>query len=544
MRSIRNAFGSLHLLALAATVALSACAASPEREDIAISPAPLAEVQLVVSGSNLTVIFVSRAGGAPQAADSHSSHGAAADLQWELLDSTGDVIDSGTTPDPRVMRSEQIEGGAMDSAPIRVGAGVVRLQVKGAGGTLRLLESQGDKWVELGRTKVAALPEDGEHLGALIDLSSDVLGDVVPLVDHGDATKRAKILIVPEGYTEAQLGQFHTDAKNMAEKLSTIGQYADYWDGFNLYMQDIRSKQSGVADPVTGANPVTAFEVTFGDDKGAPRRCTFYDSTVEAPVLAAVESLRKKIQADAVVVLANTDEYGGCASPANKLVIMTRNAAAPDVLAHELGHSLFNLADEYGGNSCNYTPNSPNIAANVGALPWKDLLTTNELPTDPAKATDDTVGAFDGAGYCDHGFYRPSKECMMRSLGHGFCPVCAGQVQAFFQARGLFSGDTGGGGDPGGDTTVPTSATLTLHNQTGGGLFARCSKEVGAGCSDWTWMWPGDTVSIETSDPGRSFYIDNSTTKDAVVPFSWQLVTPGSTDLSLYANTADPLSPP
>src|ERR1044071_7192706 len=111
-------------------------------------------------------------------------------------------------------------------------------------------------------------------------------------------------------------------------------------------MQDIRSAESGVADPKTGFNPVSAFEITFGDDAWAPRRCTFYDGSVEAPVLAAVEQLRQKIQADTVVVLANADEYGGCASPANKLVIMTRNSAAADVLAHELGHSMFNLADE------------------------------------------------------------------------------------------------------------------------------------------------------------------------------------------------------
>jgi hypothetical protein len=527
-----------HLLRSLAPIALfalaaAACNAVPDREDIVSGPTPDADVQVVLHGSRITPIFVSQAKGNVDADAPQTPLGPGKKLRWELLDQQGDIVDEGLALDPRVMRSEALGGAEQDSADVETGTGVLRLTMSGGGGTLRILEPEGTGWAEVGEVHIDPLPAGGERAQALVDLSTDVIGEVQTLVDHGDPSVRARILIVPEGYTEAELPQFHQDAANMAAKLATIGQFADYWDGFNIYMQDIRSAESGVADPVTGVNPTTAFEVTFGDDGWAPRRCTFYDTSVEAPVLAAVESLRQKTGADAVVVLANAEEYGGCASPANKLVIMTRNAAAPDVLAHELGHSLFNLADEYGGNSCDYTPTSANLTSSLSAIPWKDMLTTSELPTNPATASDDTVGAFDGGGYCDHGIYRPSKECMMRSLGHQFCPVCAAEVRSFFQKRGYLEG----GGEA-------KTTTLTLHNETGAGLFARCPREPGAGCSDWTWMWAGDSVTIETSDPSMGFYIDNSTAGEVSVPFSWRLVTPAATDLAIYANAGDPLSPP
>jgi hypothetical protein len=510
--------------------ALAACQAVPDRGDTGSGPAPDVDVQVVLHGSRITPIFLSRSKSnrEPGAPDLPMEQGK--NLRWELLDGSGDVLDESFVADPRAMRSEGL--GVADGGPAEVAApaGVLRLTMSGAGGTLRILEPQGAGWAAVGESEIEPLPDDGERSEALVDLSKDVIGDVRTLVDHGDPAVRARILIVPEGYTEAELPKFHEDAAAMAEKLATIGQFADYWDGFNIYMQDIRSKESGVADPKTGVNPTTAFEVTFGDDGWAPRRCTFYDTSVEAPVLAAVESLRQKTHADTVVVLANVDEYGGCASPANKLVIMTRNAASPDVLAHELGHSLFGLADEYGGNSCNYTPHSPNLTSSLSAIPWKEMLTTSQLPTSAATAADDTVGAFDGGGYCDHGIYRPSKECMMRSLGHAFCPVCAAEVRAFFEERGYIEGAAG--------------ATLTLHNQTGTGLFARCPREPGAGCSGWTWMSAGASVIIETSDPQMGFYIDNSTVGAVSVPFSWRMLSPHSTEVAIHANAADPLSPP
>jgi hypothetical protein len=543
LRSIRplRSLGWIASLALLA----AACDAVPQRDSAGPGAAPNADVDVVVHGSRITPIFLSRSKSNPDPAVPHAPAAQGKQLRWELLDASGNVIDSGFAADPRVMRAEAAGAAEIEASQVDGKAGVLHLTMSGAGGTLRVSQPGAGGWVALGETAIAPLPPDGERSAALVDLSTDLIGDVQTLVDHGDPSTRARILVVPEGYTENEMDKFHEDAKRMADKLGSIGQYVDYWDGFNIYMQDIRSRDSGVADPKTGFNPTTAFEVTFGDDASAPRRCVLYDHSVEAPVLAAVEQLRQKIHADALVVLANADEYGGCASPANKLVVLTRNDASPDVLAHELGHSLFGLGDEYGGNSCNYTPSSPNLTSDLNAIPWKSMLTTSQLPTDPATSAADAVGAFDGAGYCDHGIYRPSHECMMRSLGHAFCPVCAAEMKAFFQQRGFVSGG-GSGGDPGGGGSGgdPAATTVTIHNQTGTGLFARCPRQPGAGCSDWTWMAAGDTAQVDTSDPNLGVYIDNSTVGPVDVAFSWRLVYAGSKEISVYANANDPLSSP
>jgi hypothetical protein len=86
---------------------------------------------------------------------------------------------------------------------------------------------------------------------------------------------------------------------------------------------------------------------------------------------------------------------------------------------------------------------------------------------------------------------------------------------------------------------------VSVRNETGAGLFVRCAGEVvGASCSDWIWFAPGDTHAVSTDAEGNGLYIDNSTVGEVPVSFSWQLVRPGGASAVVYANPADPLSPP
>jgi hypothetical protein len=531
----RKATRFVPLALLAGALLAGGClSAAPEPGEGAVYGT--AQVDLVVTGR---VVQAARIEAARPGDDAKPEPGKA--LRWELKDVSGEVVGSGEAVDPRFVRAEFDEQGDHgDGGEARGSAGMLSVRVPGSGGELTLFEPDGAGWRAIGSVRVPALdPDVASSQSALIDPSTDVIGEPVAVVDHGDPAQRANVLIVPEGYTEAELGKFHTDVDHMLATVSSVAVYQKYWDAFNFYRQDIRSAQSGIADPALGTDPVTAFEMSFGvDGTATPRRCVFYGGDVEAKILASLQGVAGKVRADAIVFLVNTAEYGGCAAPWNKVVTVTKHDQSPLILAHELGHSLFKLADEYGGGtSCDLTVQSPNVSAKLSALPWADMLTTSQVPT-PDSAAAGTIGAFDGASYCDHGIYRPQHTCLMRELNAEMCPVCTREVERFFDARGY-----GGGGQPpaGGGQQA---GEVEVRNETGFGLFVRCPNTVGAGCSDWTYFTPGATLRLDTNAEGNALYIDNSTVGEVAVPYSWRLIKPGAASAVIYANTDDPLSPP
>jgi hypothetical protein len=156
-----------------------------------------------------------------------------------------------------------------------------------------------------------------------------------------------------------------------------------------------------------------------------------------AVTLASLETAKIASNADIVAIFANETDDGGCALPAQHIIEFTRTYDAGETLAHELGHALFGLADEYGGggSSCNVAAsNGINVGNELTSLPWKSMLTTTTLPT-PEGTKPDVVGGFEGANYCDEGVYRPADTCLMRNQFKGLCPVCTCQFERTLIAR-------------------------------------------------------------------------------------------------------------
>jgi hypothetical protein len=123
-------------------------------------------------------------------------------------------------------------------------------------------------------------------------------------------------------------------------------------------------------------------------------------------------------------MLAKSTEHGGCAM--GFLSVTTVGDLGPAVFAHELGHSLFNLADEYVEQwrcDMDRAGNSKNTTKNASNPPWKDII--------------DSV--VEGADYCEKGVYRATKSCLMRSVSTGgdFCVVCADAGNRWFEERKL-----------------------------------------------------------------------------------------------------------
>jgi len=99
--------------------------------------------------------------------------------------------------------------------------------------------------------------------------------------------------------------------------------------------------------------------------------------------------------------------------------------------AHEMGHNVGGLADEYTLFAGTFT-GAEISAANVTTLstldtiPWKHMVTPGkEIPSAPNSGG---VGLFEGADYYPSGKYRPTTHCTMR-MGLLFCPVCTNELE-------------------------------------------------------------------------------------------------------------------
>jgi len=101
------------------------------------------------------------------------------------------------------------------------------------------------------------------------------------------------------------------------------------------------------------------------------------------------------------------------------------------VVAHEMGHNVGRLADEYTEYQEFYR-GSESAARNITALvdprhiPWRHLITPGKEI--PSFAGSRGVGLYEGAGYYTGGRYRPTEYCMMVS-GNRYCPVCTAEIE-------------------------------------------------------------------------------------------------------------------
>ncbi len=147
---------------------------------------------------------------------------------------------------------------------------------------------------------------------------------------------------------------------------------------------------------------------------------------------------------DQIIVVVNDSERGGGGGQVAWTTI--GGSDWREVAIHELGHSVFGLADEYDyGGPDAYTdpePTEPNVTkdGNPATCKWSALVTAG--PGNPTRANPDctttdpgpspvaagVVGTFEGADYSHCGCYRPVWNCRMRDTSQPFCPVCTGVI--------------------------------------------------------------------------------------------------------------------
>ena len=262
----------------------------------------------------------------------------------------------------------------------------------------------------------------------------------------GPAANRVDILIMGDGYTAAQSGQFNTDTANVASQFFSISPYSVYQNYFNIHTLFTASNQSGadhppynpscgytdpsccgdtamLSDPLQGQMVNTAFDGRF---------CANWLHRLIAvnngKVLAAAAAVPDW---DMIMVIVNDTTYGGSGG---STTIISMHSLATQIAQHEFGHSFVDLDDEYESAFPGYPPCSditgPACESNVTDVinrpqikwnPW--IQPSTPIPTPETSTYNGLVGLFEGARYFTTGMYRSGLNCIMRSLGAPFCQV-------------------------------------------------------------------------------------------------------------------------
>lgn len=168
-----------------------------------------------------------------------------------------------------------------------------------------------------------------------------VLG-TTKIVDHGSATSRWNLVIVPDGYREVELDRFAADAQEFADTLFATAPFDGLAPAINVFRVDVASTDSGADDPArcsggTGATAATFFDATFCGRN--IRRLLIVNA---ATVFSVVNELVP--QHHMILVIVNSSIYGGSGG---SVAVFSKAPGAMQIALHEMGHAAFGLADEY-----------------------------------------------------------------------------------------------------------------------------------------------------------------------------------------------------
>lgn len=255
------------------------------------------------------------------------------------------------------------------------------------------------------------------------------------LLKSGSAEECIDIAIVAEGYAAEDMEVFMRDARTACEEIFRYEPFASHKEKFNVVAVKIESKQSDVSVPQDGIWRQTALNSNFH---------TFYSPRyLTTNSVHLIHDSLVGIDYEHLIILANTDTYGGGGIYNSYTLTTAHNPQFKPVVVHEFGHSFGALADEYFYEQADHTENTYDLKyepweQNITSLvdfesKWKDMLDKRtSVPTEPTdkRKKEYTVGVYEGGGYMTKGMYRPAVVCRMRdNVATQFCPVCQRAIE-------------------------------------------------------------------------------------------------------------------
>ncbi len=320
----------------------------------------------------------------------------------------GRLLDSRFIGDPTIVVTDQVgpsgkfEGGEVEQAESSFG---VLLPVDPhEAKLLKLFTADG--------ALIAALPLDPPAVPGTKTLAP-CPWPVTQLIDNGPLANRINLTIIGDGWVESDvlpsldLRGYRSIVGELVDYLFRTEPFASNRSLFNVYRIDATGPERWVSGPEHGP-PDTALDCRpFIDDcfrnvHAAMDRCAPFTTT---PLVLWVR------------------HSGGFAG--GNLTVCGEVDAGP-VCAHELGHALGGLGDEYFLPGVVHAPRScldvPVPSLNCAGCQAEQML------GEQAKwwywLDEPDVSTFEGCGYAEVGAYRPSETCKMRSPSSPFCAVC------------------------------------------------------------------------------------------------------------------------
>ena len=266
-----------------------------------------------------------------------------------------------------------------------------------------------------------------------------------------DTARCINIAYIAEGYTESEMPTFLADVQTANDALFAHEPFSSLKNRFRVVAVKAPSQQSGTSTPRKGVWKNTALGSHFD---------TFYSNRYLTTLrLKTLHDWLAGIPYEHIIVLVNTDEYGGGGILNSYNLSMTHHRLFRPVVVHEFGHSFAGLADEYAYENepiplypHDVEPWEPNITTlkDFGSK-WADLLPEgtpiptprdtemeyfevrrlwHTFPSRTQEMMNTKLGVYEGAGNSSKGVYRPVQECRMRmNECDAFCPVCQRAIE-------------------------------------------------------------------------------------------------------------------
>lgn len=299
---------------------------------------------------------------------------------------------------------------------------------------------------------------------------------VIALENNGDPGGKVDLLLLGDGYTAAEHGDFIGRARELTAALFATSPFKERREDFNVWALAPAAQVSGVSRPSTGIYRDSPFGTRY-DAFRSERYVLTYENKAMRRVVSSAPY-------DFIEVLTNTDTYGGGGIYGLYSTAAANSEWAEYLFIHEFGHHFAGLADEYYTSSVAYEsperltePYEPNVTAllDPATLKWKHLVgDLTPLPTPwPKEAYEKhslayqarraemradkvpesdmnalfhsnqdivegmfskaenktTIGAFEGANYQSKGYYRSEMNCIMFTRTQDFCRVCSDAIE-------------------------------------------------------------------------------------------------------------------
>ena len=305
----------------------------------------------------------------------------------------------------------------------------------------------------------------------------------------GPVSGRLDLVVMGDGYTADEQSEFAADAEEKLDAIFAVEPYRSYRGLFNIWLVNTVSTESGVSgDPKADVVKDTALDSAFFCDGIERLLCVDTDEVAQYAGLAP--------DADIVFVIANSTKYGGAGysaadlpsgSPFHGVATMSSdNERSYLIGAHELGHSIGHLADEYQYAGYGTYPSAEEPAAanltvrrDLGATKWYRWLGAQ----DPSGSV---VGTYEGGGYYETGVYRPTETSIMRSLASTEFNVVGREamIAGFYADADALT------------SSLPTSRPIGHGRR----ITVRLAPLTGLADSELTWYVDGSQVPSATGD--------------------------------------------